>query len=127
MAKIVDLNAAAEYDIKCKQGDTFYMKVNVSEYDPDTEQYVDFDFTTYTVNFWVRTSGKQGYPILKFSSEDGTIVLTTGKMELHQTAEVMADTIPGEYVYDCDFYNSQDDSVKTYMQGRFAIEIEYTK
>ena len=123
----LDLRQDTQYDLVINKDRTLAAVVSAVYMSGTTE--VDFNFTTYTgATLDVKSSPKSQTNILEFSTDDGSIVLssTGNTFQLNKTYTELANTKTGTYEYDM-YIQSVTYPKRAFLSGKFIIEDRITR
>ena len=111
---IATLDVSKRLDIVAKEGDDFQLNLEVKNADGSP-----YNFSGCVVELVVKTARKENLPtILKFSSADTSIVLTSGNITiLKPRTDLMNKS--GKYVYD--LFITKNNKTTTWLSSDFIL------
>ena len=112
---IATLDISKRLDIVAKEGDDFQLSIAVTNADGSP-----YNFSGCVLELVVKTARKENLPtILRFSSTDGSILLTSGNMTfLKSRSELMNKS--GKYVYD--LFITKNNKTTTWLSSDFMLK-----
>lgn len=124
----LDLRQSAEYDIIINKDRT--LKYVMSCYyltGTTTPVEIEYDFSSYTgATMDIKYQPKSSQTTLSFSTDDGSIVLSTGNtFSLNKTSTEVAGLRAGEYEYDM-YISSPTYPKRAFLSGKFIIKDRIT-
>lgn len=107
-------------DIVTKSGDTWnglYLKY--------TKNGNPVDLSDAVITMQIRKISDASDYELKFSSEDGTIVITDPVNGLYQIPKIIISLVPRQYFYDIQIVTPEE--TKTRLEGKFTVTSDITR
>lgn len=126
MAKqTIDIRQDAEYDMIINKGMDLNAVLTCSYYTGNTaSDIVSFDFSAYSgATLIVKQNYKNNIPVLKFDTDDGSIVLssTGGSFQLKKTAVELQAIQNGVFEYSM-YLRSSTIKRRAFLSGQFIIK-----
>lgn len=124
-----NLDIAEKLDIVCKRGDSFNMTITMTD-----SAGTAINLTGYTFSMEVKNRRIEGGRVAGINNQlvyEGTVLSNgvinkstpgaDGTVTFSVPASTMASVNPGVYVYDIQYFNSNNDETRTILEGLFKI------